>query len=244
MTGWQWAGTFGSIVLLDLVLSGDNALVLGVAVARLPRRQRMCALFFGGAGAILFRIALSSIASMIFTIPWIQAAGGCILFWIALRLLNERSKQRASEVEHLSTSDATKKALPEQESFRSAVLTIFIADITMSLDNVLAVGAASKGAFLPLAFGLLFSIIIILCGSALIAEFMTRFPWLLDAAVLILAWTGGTMIRDDLYAASIFKEQLSTWPPSIIPLACAVCMIFIVLYFYGLPIVGKENRNR
>ena len=232
MTGWQWAGTFGSIVLLDLVLSGDNALVLGVAVARLPRRQRMCALFFGGAGAILFRIVLSSIASMIFTIPWIQTFGGCILFWIALRLLNERSRQQAAEVEQLSNSDPTQKAPLEQESFRSAILTIFIADVTMSLDNVLAVGAASNGAFLPLAFGLLLSIIIILCGSALIAELMTRFTWLLDAAVLILAWTGGTMIRDDLYAASLFKEQLSTWPPGIIPIACAVCMICVLVYFY------------
>ncbi len=244
MTGWQWAGTFGSIILLDLVLSGDNALVLGVAAARLPRRLRMYALCLGGAGAILLRIVLSSIASMIFTIPWIQTAGGCILFWIAIRLLSERHQQQATEVEDLQTGDSTKEKPPKQESFRSAVITIFIADVTMSLDNVLAVGAAANGAFLPLALGLLLSIIIILCGSALIAELMTRLTWLLDAAVLVLAWTGGAMIRDDLYTTSLFKKQLNTWPPSIIPFACAVCMIFIVLYFYGLPRVGKENRNR
>ncbi len=232
MTGWQWAGTFGSIILLDLVLSGDNALVLGVAVARLPRRLRMYALCLGGAGAIILRIVLSSIASMIFTIPWIQTAGGCILFWIAVRLLNERRQQQATEVEDLQTGNATKEKPPEQESFRSAVLTIFIADITMSLDNVLAVGAAANGAFLPLALGLLFSIIVILCGSALIAKLMTRVTWLLDAAVLILAWTGGAMIRDDLYAASLFKDQLRACPPNIIPTACIVCMIIIVLFFY------------
>jgi YjbE family integral membrane protein len=244
MTGWQWAETFGSIILLDLVLSGDNALVLGVAAARLPRRLRMYALCLGGAGAILLRIILSSVASMIFTIPWIQTAGGCILFWIAIRLLNERRQQQVTEVGDLQTGDSIKEKPPEQESFKSAVLTIFIADITMSLDNVLAIGAAANGAFLPLALGLILSIIIILCGSALIAELMTRLTWLLDAAVLILAWTGGAMIRDDLYNTSIFKEQLSTWPPSIIPLACAICMIFIVLYFYGLSTLGKENRNR
>ncbi len=229
MTGWQWAGMFGSIILLDLVLSGDNALVLGSAVAQLPRRQRMYALIFGGAGAILFRIVLSSIASMIFTIPWIQTVGGCILFWIAIRLLNERRRQQS---EKLSTCDMAQKSTPEQGNFRSAVLTIFIADVTMSLDNVLAVGAAANGAFLPLAFGLLFSIIIILCGSALIAELMTRFTWLLDAAVLILAWTCGTMIRDDLDAASFFKNQFSAWSPNILPLICVFCMISILIYSY------------
>jgi YjbE family integral membrane protein len=202
----------------------------------------MYALFLGGAAAIVLRIVLSSIASMIFTIPWIQTAGGCVLFWIAVRLLKERNQQQASEAQQLSTGDGTKETPPA--SFRSAILTILIADVTMSLDNVLAVGAAANGEFLPLAFGLLVSIVIILCGSALIAELMTRFTWLLDAAVLVLAWTGGTMIRDDLYTISLLKELLHTWSPNVIPLICITCMIFVVLYFYGLLTAGKGNRSK
>ena len=230
MTLWQWAGMFGSIILLDLVLSGDNALVLGAAVAQLPRRQRTCALLIGGGGAILLRIILTSIASVIFNIPWIQTIGAIILFGIALRLLAGRDQPSANE--ELRTSNLTKTLRPAQESFRSAALTIFIADVTMSLDNVLAVGAAANGAFLPMAIGLLFSIVIILCGSALIAELMERFTWLLDAAALILAWTSGTMIRDDLCTISFFKPHLCTLSSYIIPLASSVCMGFILLYFY------------
>lgn len=225
MTAWQWTGVFGSIILLDLVLSGDNAVVLGAAVAQLPRHQRMGALLFGGAGAIVLRIILSSVASVIFNIPWIQTIGAIILFGIAWRLLAGRNQLQANE----ETGDLTKNL--RQESFKSAVLTIFVADVTMSLDNVLAIGAASNGAFLPLAVGLVISIIIILCGSALIAELMSRFTWLLDAAALVLAWTSGTMIRDDLCSILFFRMHLCLWSPYIIPLVSCACMGCILLYF-------------
>lgn len=246
MTLWQWAGMFGSIILLDLVLSGDNALVLGAAVAQLPRRQRMYALLIGGGGAILLRIILTSIASVIFNIPWIQTIGAIILFGIALRLLAGRGQPPESE----ENEDLTKKLHASQGSFRSAALTIFIADITMSLDNVLAVGAAANGAFFPMAVGLLISIIIILCGSALIAELVTRFTWLLDAAALVLAWTSGTMIRDDLYTTLFFKEHLYAWSPYVIPLVSCACMGLILLYFYlhdraqPLPARAKVSSTR
>ncbi len=232
MTAWQWVGVFSSIILLDLVLSGDNALVLGAAAAQLPRRQRMYALLFGGAGAIILRIVLTSIASMIFNIPWLQTAGAIVLFVIALRLLAERSRPQVYEAQEQQTGGARKKPHSGQESFRAAALTILIADVTMSLDNILAVGAAANGAFLPIAVGLFISIAIILCGSALIAELMTCFTWLLDAAALVLAWTSGTMIRDDLYTTPFFKIYLSSWSPFVIPLASCLCMTFILFYFH------------
>lgn len=246
MALWQWVGMFGSIILLDLVLSGDNALVLGAAVSQLPRRQRMYALIIGGGGAILLRIILTSIASVIFNIPWIQTIGAIILFGIALRLLAGRGQPPASE----EASDPAKKLHKGQGSFKSAALTIFIADITMSLDNVLAVGAAANGAFFPMAVGLLISIMIILCGSALIAELMTRFTWLLGAAALVLAWTSGTMIRDDLCTTFIFKRQLCIWSPYIIPIVSSICMVCILLYFYlhdraqPLPATAKVSSAR
>ncbi|GAC1377383.1 MAG: TerC family protein [Ktedonobacteraceae bacterium] len=231
MADWEWAGMFGSILLLDLVLSGDNALVLGAAAARLPRKQRIYALLFGGGGAIALRIALSSIATIVLNIPWIQTAGAIVLMVIAIRLLGEREQLQRATAEEQS-SGLLKKLQPGRENFKTAALTIFIADITMSLDNVLAVGAAANGAFLPMALGLLVSIIIILCGSALIAELMARFTWLLDIAALVLAWTGGTMIRDDLLTLHIINANLEIASPNSIPLAACVCMGFILFYFH------------
>ncbi|MBA2678912.1 MAG: TerC family protein, partial [Ktedonobacteraceae bacterium] len=88
---WEWVGMIGSILVLDLALSGDNALVLGAAAAGLPQRQRWYALFFGGAGAIVLRIVFSSIATIVLNIPWLQTAGALILMVIAVRLLAERA---------------------------------------------------------------------------------------------------------------------------------------------------------
>jgi len=206
MVIWEWAGMIGSILVLDLALSGDNALVLGATAAGLPHKQRWYALFFGGAGAILFRVIFSSIATIVLNIPWLQTLGAVVLLVIAVRLLAERNQAAEGSTEHEQKHEHAEehltgkitRNLQGKASFRTAAMTILVADVTMSLDNVLAIGAAANGNFLPMAFGLLLSIGIIVCGSALVAELMTRFTWLLDLAALVLAWTSATMMRDDL----------------------------------------------
>ncbi len=203
---WEWVGMIGSILVLDLALSGDNALVLGAAAAGLPEKQRWYALLFGGAGAIVLRILFSSIATIVLNIPWLQTAGAAVLIVIAVRLLAERAS--ASEEKEEGEGKAGGEA-----NLKKAALTILVADVTMSLDNVLAVGAAANGDFLPIVIGLLISIAIIISGSALVAALMNRIPWLLDLAAVVLAWTSATMLHDDL--ASAAKNSHIPWLVSI-----------------------------
>jgi YjbE family integral membrane protein len=201
------------ILLVDLVLSGDNALVIGAAAAGLPRRQRWIAIFFGGAGATVLRIVFAFIASFLLMLPWLQAMGGLILLIIAIRLLADRDAKRPAAFEEQTTprTSGTPEATPSiSRSFLSALLTILVADVTMSLDNVLAVGALSHGNLLVLSIGILVSISILLVGSALVAELMKWFPWLLDVAALVLAWTGANMMLNDLRLGDILDNYIWT----------------------------------
>ena len=201
------------ILLVDLVLSGDNALVIGAAAAGLPQRQRWIAIFFGGAGATVLRIVFAFIASFLLVLPWLQAIGGLILLIIAIRLLADRDTRRPAAFEEQTTPRAS--GIPgvtpsTSRSILPALLTILVADVTMSLDNVLAVGALSHGNLLVLSIGILVSITILLVGSALVAELMKWLPWLLDVAALVLAWTGANMMLNDLRLGDILDNYAWT----------------------------------
>jgi YjbE family integral membrane protein len=233
---WEWIGMIGSIFLLDLVLSGDNALILGAAAAGLPRRQRWYALLFGGLGAVVLRIIFASVATLVLNIPWIQTLGALVLLVIAIKLLFGREQMQLEQDEK---HDETRKPRAKM-SLKEASLAIVVADVTMSLDNVLAVGAAANGGLIPIVFGLLFSIAIIICGSALVAELMNHFVWLLDLAALVLGWTSATMIHDDLthLARTSHIDWLITMSQPTLPLhlswlllLLALCTCSIVLAF-------------
>lgn len=173
----------GGIALVDIVLSGDNALVIGAAASKLPRAQRYLAVFWGGLGAVVLRIALAVAATEMLRVPLLQAAGGAILLVIAMRLL-------------LPESD-TAIARGGSNRFLSAMLTIIIADATMSLDNVLAVGALADGNVPILVGGLAVSVTLLFVASAIIARLMEALPWLLDLAALVLAWTAANLMLAD-----------------------------------------------
>ncbi len=201
------------ILLVDLVLSGDNALVIGAAAAGLPRRPRWRAIVLGGAGATVLRIVFAFIASFLLVLPWLQAIGGLILLIIAIRLLADRSTRQSAAFEEQTAPRASRKpeATPSTpQSFLPALLTILIADVTMSLDNVLAVGALSHGNLLALSIGILMSIAILLVGSVLIAELMKWLPWLLDGAAFVLAWTGANMVLNDLRLGDLLDNYAWT----------------------------------
>ena len=170
-------GIIGGIVLVDLVLSGDNALVIGAAAASLPRQQRYAAILAGGIGAIVLRILFTLAAALLLQLPLLQAIGGALLIAIAIKLLLDREHDREK---HAAASEATSEVAPMsaesgvkqgvQRGFLSALLTIVVADVTMSLDNVLAVAALASEHIPLLIGGLLLSILILLIGSALVAE--------------------------------------------------------------------------
>ncbi|MBO0779602.1 MAG: YjbE family putative metal transport protein [Ktedonobacteraceae bacterium] len=193
---FEWLGAIGSIILVDLVLSGDNALVIGAAASGLARRQRLWAIIFGGGGAIVLRILFTVIATLLLQLPLLQAIGGIVLIYIAIHLLVDRSKERRSKAEQIEKGE-TRGPTGKPAQFFPALLTILVADVTMSLDNVLAVGAIAAGELPLLAIGLLLSIGLLLAGSALIAELIRHLPWLLDVASLVLAWTASNMLLED-----------------------------------------------
>jgi YjbE family integral membrane protein len=200
--------SIGGILLLDLLLSGDNMLVIGSTAAGLARRERWYAIVIGGIAAMLLRILFTALASEILNISFIQTIGALILLYLAQRLLRERTHigidhpkqqlkpQTSLELEHDHHQEHTR---PDHHNvFLTALLTILVADVTMSLDNILAVGALANGEMLPLIIGLIGSITVLLVGSALISVLVERLSWLIDVAALVLGWTSATMIHDDL----------------------------------------------
>ncbi|MDI3341674.1 MAG: TerC family protein [Sphaerobacter sp.] len=183
-----------SIVVIDLVLSGDNALVIGMAAHRLPPRQRRWAIIMGGAGAIGLRILFTALAVFLLTVPLLQAAGGLMLTWIAYKLLRDET-QAGHHVE-------------AQDTLIDSVQTIIVADAAMSLDNILAVGGAAHGSVELLLFGLALSMPLLLFGSSLIARLMNRVPWLIVVGTLVLTVTAARMIADDRWIAGAVPASL------------------------------------
>ena len=182
---WGLVGRLASIILLDLVLSGDNAVVIGMATRALAPVQRRRAILLGGAGAVLLRAAFTAGAALLLDVPLLMAAGGVLLTWIALKLLG--GGHDAEE------AGATREA----GGMTAAVRTIIVADLVMSLDNMLAVGGAAHGELWLLLFGLFLSIPILLLGSGLVAALIDRFGWLNWVGSAILAWTAGSMLAED-----------------------------------------------
>ena len=171
-----------SIVIIDLVLSGDNAVVIGLAARRLTPEQRRLAILWGGLGAIGLRVLFTALAALLLGVPLLQFSGGVVLVWIAYKLLRE---------------EATEREIREGDSLLTAVRTIIVADIVMSLDNILAIGGVAHGDLTLLLFGLGLSMPIILFGSNLIAVLTTRLPWLAYVGSGVLAWAAAEMMLHD-----------------------------------------------
>ena len=172
-----------SIVLIDLLLAGDNALVIAMAVRSLPKRQRRIGIVGGAGAAVVLRVGLTVVAARLLTIPYLQIAGGLLVLWIALKVL-------------IDASTPPDEALAPTR-FWQAIWYIVVADITMSTDNVLAIAGASKGNFWLIVFGLAVSIPFVVLSSNLLSKLMDRFPALIYLGAGILGKVGGDMILTD-----------------------------------------------
>src|SRR5699024_3743552 len=168
-----WFGFF-NIIILDLVLSGDNAVVIGMAARKLPDRQRKQVMLYGTGAAVLLRVTLTLIAVWLLKVPLLKTVGGLLLIWIAIKLLADEGEEADIHV---------------GQGLRSAIKTIIVADIVMSLDNVLAVAGAAHGNFWLVLFGLALSIPLLMWGSKTVASIMNRLPWLVYVGAGILAYT-------------------------------------------------------
>ena len=173
-----------AIVLIDLALSGDNALLIGMAARRLPDAQRRRAIVFGGLLAVVLRIVAAAIVTLLLAVPYLQLAGGIVLAVIAYRLVRPGAADAHTGVQPAGT-------------LREAIVTIVVADAAMSIENVLGVGGAAHGDLPLLAFGLVISIPIVLFGSGIIANLLDRAPKLIWLGALALIWTSADMILGD-----------------------------------------------
>lgn len=235
-------GIIGGIVLVDLVLSGDNALVIGAAAASLPRRQRYTAILTGGIGAVVLRITFTLVAALLLRLPLLQAIGGILLLAIAIKLLLDREHD-LREGDHTAKAETVTQADGKpgaQRGFVSALLTIMVADVTMSLDNVLAVAALAKEHIPLLIGGLLLSILILMVGSALVAELINRLPWLLDVAALVLGWTASNMILHDRRLGPILEQQ--SWTAVVVPVVLlgAILVADVIFRLRRKPAIQQE----
>lgn len=174
-----------SIIIIDIVLGGDNAIVIAMASRNLPEKQRNRAIFYGTGAAIGVRAVLTFVAVYLLTIPFLRLLGGLLLIWIAFNLL----------VGHKERADVHAGA-----SLGQAIRTIVIADIVMGLDNVIAIAGAADAAhnsYFLVILGLLISVPIIIWGSKIILKLMDRFPIIIYIGAGVLAWVAGRMITED-----------------------------------------------
>ncbi len=179
-----------SIILLNLVLSGDNAVVIALATRKLPASSQNKAIVIGTAGAVVLRILLMLIAVELLTVPYVKIVGAVLLFYIAYDLLK---------------SNGEEAAVKSETTLLSAVRTIIIADLVMSLDNVLAIAGVADGHFGLAVLGLIISIPIVIFGSQVILRLMNRFSWLIWIGALLIAYTAGTMLVEDNFIHHLLR---------------------------------------
>ncbi|MDB5879221.1 MAG: Integral rane protein TerC [Variovorax sp.] len=172
------------IVWINIILSGDNAVVIALAARSLPPAQQRKAVFIGSGAAVVLRIVLTVVAAKLLALPYLQIIGGMLLLWIGLQLLGD--------------DDGGEGESKEYGSMFAAVRTILIADLVMSLDNVIAVAAAAQGNTTLLILGLAISIPLVIFGSTLMIKLMERFPIIVLLGAVLIGWVGGETIAGDV----------------------------------------------
>lgn len=210
------------IVILDLTLAGDNALVIALAVRKLPPKQQWQGRLWGTVGAVGLRIAFIAIISVLLRVPLLQAAGGAVLLWIAVKLL---SQEGHGEGEHEVRQGGT---------LLEAIWIIVVADVVMSLDNVLAISGAAHGDMTLVIFGVGLSIPIVIWGSGLLARLMARFWWIVDVGAAILGWVAGEMILGD----RVVQEWLGGHPSAVVTRAVQGTLAILVI------VIGRAWARR
>ncbi len=204
----------GQIIIIDILLGGDNAVVIALASRRLPQEQRRKAIFWGIFGAVALRVVLIFFALQLLRIPFLKLGGGLLLLWIGVKLLMPQEEGAGRDI------DASSNLL-------GAIKTIILADAVMSLDNVIAIAAAAKDHVGLVVFGLVISVPIIVWGSRFVLRLMDRFPIVIVGGAALLGWIAGDMIAHDVaihdHVAGLLPGPLA-WAP---PVAGALLVVVI-----------------
>ncbi|WP_042168252.1 TerC family protein [Paenibacillus gorillae] len=199
------------LILINVLLSGDNAVVIALACRNLPPQQQKKATLWGGAGAVLLRIALTFVAVWILKVPFVQVIGGILLLYIAVKLLLD---------------DGSEDKLKPGVGLAGAVKTIIIADLVMSLDNVLAVAGAAQGNIVLIIIGLAISIPLIVWGSQLLMKIMERFPIIVWGGAALLGYTAGEMLENDKGIGPFFELPVAGGH-YVVPILLAVLVVVL-----------------
>ena len=204
---WQltfWLAAL-KIVGINILLSGDNAVVIALACRELPPRERFWGMVFGAGAAAVLLILFTGIVATLLELPYLKLAGGVALFWVAIKLVAPQPHDQ----------EDTPQAV---EDLWRAVRVVVVANIVMSLDNVIAVAAAANGDYILLGLGLAVSIPIVIAGSALFLALLNRFPWIVWAGGALLGWIAGNLLPDDPVIAQFIARRYgmaiapSWWP--------------------------------
>ena len=193
---------FFTVVMIDLVLAGDNAVVIGLAAAGLPAHQRGKAILIGVIAATVLRILFALVATQLLMVVGLLFAGGVLLLWVCWKMWRELRQPHVDDEEAITGKDLdgdgmiAGKPISKNKSLSAAVTQIVIADVSMSLDNVLAVAGAAKGSAAVLAIGLLVAIVLMAIAANYIAGLLGRYPWITWIGLLIIVWVALDMIFD------------------------------------------------
>ncbi|GAB3656893.1 TerC family protein [Ramlibacter alkalitolerans] len=206
------------IILINIVLSGDNAVVIALACRSLPPKQQKNAIIFGSVGAIVLRVILTFFAVYLLTLPYLKLVGAALLLWIGIGLLK---------------GDDGEEDIESNAGLMAAIKTIIIADLVMSLDNVIGVAAAAKGNVPLLVIGLVISIPLIIFGSTIILKLMNRFPIIITVGAALLGWVAGEMAIGD----PAVKGYIDATMPFLHTIAPALGAVIVVA-------VGKYLASR
>ena len=223
LTADFWIGIF-KIIWIDVILSGDNAVVIALAARTLPAEQQRKAILWGCGFAIVLRICLTVVAAKLMQFPFLEILGGCLLLWIGVGLL--KGEDEAGQ----DSAGASSKG-----SIFVAIRTILLADLVMCLDNVIAVAATAQGDMTLLVFGLALSIPLVLFGSTLMIKLMERFPWIVLLGAGLIGWVAGETIVNDHIMIDIAAQY-----PALKYIAAACGAAFVLGVGYWL----KQRKLR
>ncbi|MFC5419016.1 TerC family protein [Bosea eneae] len=189
------------IIWIDLLLSGDNAVVIALAVRSLPEKQRKVGILLGAGAAVGLRILFAVVVTYLLAVPFLKVVGALLLFWIAIKLAKGEEEAHGD--------------IEASDNLWKAVRTIAIADAVMSLDNVLAIAAAARGHFELFIFGLLLTIPLIVYGARLLSTVLERFPILIWLGAALLGWIAGEMLLGDLAVLQWLQANMPNWVVSV-----------------------------
>ena len=222
-----WVDVF-TIIVIDVLLSGDNAVVIALACRNLPLEQRKLGVVYGVLGAIGLRVILTFFALELLNLPFLKLGGAVLLLWIGVKLILPEPEHSAENVK-------------ANTHLWGAVKTIIIADFVMSLDNVLGVAAAAKGNAALLVFGLLVSIPLIAMSSQLVLKLIDRFPFIIYAGGALLGYVAGEMLVSDKYMAPLLQSlSAAHW---LIPAICAVFVVIAGIWLAARMAVARPVVN-